>query len=164
MWSASWPRIGSPSPRWADAPQFQGPMALGAARKCYAWRMLRDPMSYLHDVRDPEGRYTPQAIRLVVEGVLSALAEEDVPVHLSAHQVTEGLVNRAADQFGLLASEVLGSWGLRTGRDVGEVVGILVAWGVLAMSEDDRLEDFDDFGSLDTELKRTYRIGAPAHS
>ena len=120
--------------------------------------MLRDSMPYLHNVRDPEGRYAPQAIRLVVEGVLSALAEEEVPVHLSAHQVAEGLVSRAADQFGLLAAEVLGDWGLRTGRDVGEVVGLLVAWGVLSMSESDRLEDFDDFGSLDAELRRTYHI------
>ncbi len=62
--------------------------------------------------------------------------------HVSGRDLLEAIRRVALDRFGLLAEDVLASWGLRSTEDFGEIVFHLVDAGLLAKTDEDTLEDF----------------------
>ncbi len=69
--------------------------------------------------------------------------------HVTGQQLCEAIRQYALQQYGLLARQVLGHWGVRKTSDFGEIVFNLIDIGQMRKTEDDRREDFDsvfDFG------------------
>jgi uncharacterized repeat protein (TIGR04138 family) len=69
--------------------------------------------------------------------------------HVSGQQLCEAIRQYALEQYGLLARQVLGHWGIRKTSDFGEIVFNLIDIGQMRKTDDDRREDFDsvfDFG------------------
>ena len=106
-------------------------------------------------VKDP--RYTPEAYCFVSEAVNYTVAKLDAHRHVSALELLEGAKAFAAGKYGVVSGLVLESWGLRSARDLGQVVYLLIGEGVLSASEDDDIEDFNvefsfEHATLDREL------------
>ena len=62
----------------------------------------------------------------------------------------------AKQEYGMLAYDVLKSWGVETGEDLGYVVFHLVAAGVLSQQENDSIDDFSGVLDLRNELEDRY--------
>lgn len=117
-------------------------------------------------IRD-DGRYPPEAYTFLHRGLEATtqmiFGEDDPPQprHVTGQQYCEGLRRLALQQWGPLASEVLARWNIRSTRDFGEMVFLLVREGFMGKQDSDRVEDFDDaydfesaFGSYEIQLDR----------
>jgi uncharacterized repeat protein (TIGR04138 family) len=65
--------------------------------------------------------------------------------HVTGQELLEGIRQFALSPmgFGPMTITVLEAWGVRRSRDFGEIVFNMVGIGLLAKTEEDRLEDFD---------------------
>ncbi len=76
--------------------------------------------------------------------------------HISGHELAEGCRDLALDRWGLLARSVLDYWGIRSTRDLGEIVFALVDCGVLVKRDEDCLEDFHAVYDFEQVFERDY--------
>jgi len=90
------------------------------------------------------GRYSPAAFKFVYEGLgytVQNLAKE--PRHVSGQVLCEGLRRMALERYGRLAWLVLDSWGIKTTRDFGEIVYILIEQQWMTAQPTDSIDDFN---------------------
>ncbi|MDR0535276.1 MAG: hypothetical protein LBG65_02825 [Puniceicoccales bacterium] len=62
--------------------------------------------------------------------------------NVTAHEIVEGVVEHAMEQFGPLAATLMRQWGLNGAEDVGAVVYALVEAGILGKAQGDSRDDF----------------------
>ena len=62
--------------------------------------------------------------------------------HVTGQELLSGIRDYALQQFGPMVVTVFEEWGVRSGRDFGEIVFNLVENGLLARTERDSREDF----------------------
>jgi uncharacterized repeat protein (TIGR04138 family) len=120
-----------------------------------------------HDIariaRD-DGRFAPEALAFLAESFRRATDLAGGPRrHLTAAELTRGVVDLAAERWGLLADLVLMSWGIRSPAEIGAVTWLLIEHGIFSRQDDDRPEDFRDLGELLPLVRERVakRIGLP---
>ena len=64
--------------------------------------------------------------------------------HVTGLELLDGLRQYALQQFGPMTTTVFEEWGIRNCRDFGEIVFNMVENGLLAKTEKDSREDFQD--------------------
>ena len=64
--------------------------------------------------------------------------------HVSGQELLEGIRQFALQQFGPMVVTVLGEWGIRNCLDFGEIVFNMVETGLLAKTDRDSREDFQN--------------------
>lgn len=72
--------------------------------------------------------------------------------HISGQELAEGAADFAKEQFGVLAYSVLREWGLKTTRDIGDIVFNLIDVGIFSKTEEDSITDFDNVFDLRSRL------------
>ena len=106
-------------------------------------------------------RYAPEAYLFLHDGLMRTLKtvqeKEKKPRQITGAELSAGLREYALDQYGPLAMTVLGRWGLRTTRDFGEIVFLLLEAGLLGKTEEDKIEDFDDLFDFDAAFRAPFR-------
>lgn len=106
-------------------------------------------------------RYAPEAFLFLHEGLMHTLKQvqekEKKPRQISGAELSDGLRQYALEQYGPLAMTVLGRWGLRTTRDFGEIVFLLLEAGLLGKTEEDKIEDFDNLFDFDDAFRAPFR-------
>jgi uncharacterized repeat protein (TIGR04138 family) len=121
-------------------------------------------------------RYKLEAYQFVQAGleyaqdVLKLGSETPAPVkrrerpkvlrHVTGQDLCHALKQFAHAQFGLLARQVLATWGIRSTSDFGEIVYNLIKIGEMTHSDQDRREDFDDVFDFDQALVNGFVIEA----
>ena len=120
-----------------------------------------------HDIariaRD-DGRFAPEALAFLAESFRRATDLAGGPRrHLTAAELPRGVVDLAAERWGLLADLVLMSWGIRSPAESGAVTWLLIEHGIFSRQDDDRPEDFRDLGELLPLVRErvAQRIGLP---
>jgi uncharacterized repeat protein (TIGR04138 family) len=78
------------------------------------------------------------------------------PRHISGRELAEGCRDLALERWGLMARSVLEFWGIRSTRDLGEIVFALVDCGVLVKRDEDMLADFEDVFCFEDAFDRRY--------
>jgi len=110
-----------------------------------------------------DGRYEPEAyqlvlevlaatVRLVKEGRIKNAAPyasdrsggKGESFHISGQELLEGFRLHILDQYGNMSLMLLERWGVRSSRDVGELVFRMVETGRMARREGDTRADFQD--------------------
>ncbi len=81
--------------------------------------------------------------------------------HVSGPQLCEAARRFALDQYGYMAKAVLGSWGIHSTGDIGEIVFNLIRIGKMRKTPHDRLEDFQDVYDFDDAFRRAFQIHPP---
>lgn len=100
-----------------------------------------------------ECRYSREAYLFVADAVTYTASHLEVHRHLSALELLEGAKRFGKSKFGCLSDLVLNSWGLVSGKDVGNVVYLLIGEGILSASDDDDIEDFNvDFSFAENSV------------
>ena len=80
------------------------------------------------------------------------------PQSLSAQELLEGFRDYALAQFGPMASTVMKEWGLRNGKNVGEMVFLLIEEDVFSKQPEDSLDDFKGFMSFRKAFEEPYEF------
>ncbi len=88
--------------------------------------------------------------------------ESDEPErHVTGQELCEAVRQFALEQYGFMAKTVLGTWGLRTTGDIGEIVFNLIRIGKMRKTPHDHREDFEDVYDFDEAFCRGFQIRPP---
>jgi uncharacterized repeat protein (TIGR04138 family) len=99
----------------------------------------------LEKIAREDGRFSPNAVRFVYEG-LGYTVKNVVPKpgHVTGQTLCEGLKKLALEKWGGLAMLVLNTWGVKTTRDFGEIVYLLITHKWMSAQPTDTIDDFND--------------------
>ncbi len=116
--------------------------------------MDRPKKKTIDEVAAEAGRYSPAAFKFVYEGLgytVQHVAKERG--HVTGQVLCEGLRKMALERYGPLALLVLNSWGLKTTRDFGEIVYLLIRHQWMSAQPTDTIDDFDEVYDFHTAFK-----------
>jgi uncharacterized repeat protein (TIGR04138 family) len=108
----------------------------------------------LEEISRQDGRYNPKAVRFVYEGLGYTVRKLSAqPGHITGRTLCDGLRQLALEKWGRLALLVLNSWGIKTTRDLGEIVYLMIRHKWMRAQPTDSIDDFNDVYDLKTVLK-----------
>ena len=88
-------------------------------------------------------RYAAEAYSFVSDAVTFTVSRLKEHRHVSARELLAGMRDYAEKEYGVLAREVLQSWGVFSASDIGELVYLLISVQILSASPGDKRSDFD---------------------
>ena len=99
----------------------------------------------LEQIAMEDGRYSAKAISFVYEG-LNYTAKKIIaePKHVSGQTLCDGLRKFALEKWGRLAKSVLNNWDIKTTRDFGEIVWLMIKNEWLSAQPTDSINDFNN--------------------
>jgi len=113
----------------------------------------------LEEIAGEDGRYSPTAIRFVYEGLGYTVKNiTDEPGHVTGQTLCEGLRRLAIEKWGRLALLVLNSGGVKTTRDLGEIVYLLIKHKWMSAQPTDSIDDFNDVYDFETVFKKQFKF------
>jgi len=99
----------------------------------------------LEEISQQDGRYNPKAVRFVYEGLgYTAKRIANQPGHVTGQTLCEGLRQLALEKWGRLSLLVLDTWQVKTTRDLGEIVYLLIRHKWMKAQPTDAIDDFND--------------------
>ena len=117
----------------------------------------------IEEVARQDGRYHAKALKFVFEGLAETIdrirKEEgitDVPRHITGQELAWGLSNIACKQWGRLAGMVLRQWGIKSTRDFGEIVYLMIEHEWMTRQDTDSIEDFNNVYDFDRVFEKEY--------
>ena len=138
---------------------------------------MLDPSHPIVELLKEDPRYTFDAYVFVFEALNYAQnvlemgmdvpggseSEESTPErHVTGQQLCEAIRAFALDQFGYMAKDVLGNWGIRKTGDFGEIVFNLIRIGQMRKTSEDSREDFEEVYDFETALRQDFKIRHPS--
>ena len=106
-----------------------------------------------------DGRYSPMAIKFVYEGLGYTIENiSDEPEHVTGQALCKELRRLALEKWGRLAKLVLNSWGIKTTRDFGEIVYLMIKHEWMSAQPTDTVDDFDDIYDFETAFKNEFEF------
>jgi uncharacterized repeat protein (TIGR04138 family) len=113
----------------------------------------------LEQIAGEDGRFSSQAVRFVYEGLgYTAKKVADEPRHVSGQTLCEGLRKLAIEKWGRLAMLVLEGWGVRSTRDFGEIVYLMIGHKWMSAQPTDSIDDFNDVYDFKTAFKDQFEF------
>jgi len=113
----------------------------------------------LEELARKDGRYDPKAMKFVFDGLsytLKKMASE--PGHVSGKTLCEGIRRMTLEKYGRLAMLVLNYWQVKTTRDIGEIVYLLIEHKWMRAQPSDSIDDFNDVYDFKTVFKNQFRF------
>lgn len=108
----------------------------------------------LENIANEDGRYSPQALRFVLEGLdYTAKNITNERSHVSGQTLCQGLKEMALEKWGRLAMLVLSTWNIKKTRDFGEIVFCLIQHKWMSAQPTDTIDDFNDVYDFKTIFK-----------
>jgi len=113
----------------------------------------------LEQIAREDGRYNPQAAKFVYEGLgYTVKTITDEPKHVSGQTLCDGLKKLAIKRWGRLAMLVLNLWGVKTTRDFGEIVYLMIKQKWMSAQPTDSMDDFNDVYDFKTFFKDQFEF------
>ncbi len=114
-------------------------------------------------LRSRHPTYQETAYLFVIAALHFTIDRLTEPRHISGRELAEGCRDLALERFGPMACTVLRFWGIRSTRDLGEIVFALVECGILVKQEEDDMIDFEAVYDFEEYFERRYPWSVPAH-
>lgn len=112
----------------------------------------------LEDIAKEDSRFSAGALKFVYEGLgyaaKHAVAE---PSHVTGQALCEGLRMLALEKWGRLAKLVLNNWNIKTTRDFGEIVYLMIKHEWMSTQPTDSIDDFNDV----YDFKTAFSVWSP---
>jgi uncharacterized repeat protein (TIGR04138 family) len=119
----------------------------------------------IEEIVKADKRYTVQAVSFVYEGLgytakklTETTAEKTEPKHVSGQDLARGLRDLALERYGRLAMTVLNRWGIKTTRDFGEIVYLMIAHKWMSAQPTDSVDDFNNVYDFKTTLEDQFQF------
>ena len=116
-----------------------------------------DAKKSIEEIAQFDGRYNPRAVKFVFDGLgytVKKLASE--PGHVTGQMLCKGLHKMALEKWGALALLVLNTWKVKTTRDLGEIVYLLIQHKWMKAQQTDSIDDFNDVFDFKTAFKEPF--------
>ncbi len=99
----------------------------------------------LEQIAKEYGRFSPPGIKFVYEALGFTVKKIIVePQHVTGQMLCEGLRKLALEKWGKMAMVVLNAWGIKTTRDFGEIVYLMIKHEWMSAQPADSIDDFND--------------------
>jgi uncharacterized repeat protein (TIGR04138 family) len=128
----------------------------------------------IEQITQEDGRYKLDAVRFVYEGLgHTAKTEADKsgssgdlnksesgsgPHHISGQELCHGLRHLASEKWGRMAKVVLNHWGVKTTRDFGEIVYMMIRHKWMSAQPDDSIDDFNNVFDFKTVFEDQFEL------
>lgn len=113
----------------------------------------------LSQIAKEDGRYNPAALKFVYDGLGFTIKQvTDEPQHIDGKALCEGLRQLALKRWGRLAKLVLNNWGIKTTRDFGEIVYLMIENQWMSSQPTDSIDDFNDAYDFDTAFNKQFKF------
>jgi len=128
----------------------------------------------IEQIAQEDGRYKFNAVRFVYEGLghtvrteagESSTSEElgepepgGRSHHISGQELCHGLRQLAIEKWGRLAKVVLNHWGVRTTRDFGEIVYLMIRHKWMSAQSEDSIDDFNEVYDFKTIFEDQFEL------
>ena len=114
----------------------------------------------LEKIARDDGRYHPNAVKFVYEGLGHTMQNpvEEPPAHVSGQDLCESLRKLALKKWGRLAMLVLNNWNVRTTRDFGEIVYLMIKHQWMSAQPTDSIDDFNYVYDFKTAFKDQFEF------
>ena len=120
----------------------------------------------IEEIALEDGRYDVKALMFVHEGLGRTIQElrsgqisDPEQRHISGAELSRGLASLAIEQWGRLARTVFHKWSVRTTRDFGEIVYLMIANNWMSGQENDSIEDFDNVFDFEEMFEKNFTFG-----
>ena len=113
----------------------------------------------LDEIATQDGRFSPQMLKFVYEGLgftIKKLAEE--PGHIKGQTLCDGLRQMALEKWGRLAMLVLNCGGVKSTKDFGEIVYLMIDHKWMSSQPTDSIEDFENTFDFKTAFKDNFHF------
>ena len=128
---------------------------------------MLDEKKTIEDIAACDGRYDVRAIRFVFEGLgvtvdrIERQYEGSMETrHITGDQLACGLGELAIDRWGRLARMVLDKWGVKTTRDFGEIVYLMIENEWMSAQPTDQIEDFDNVFDFEQKFEKDFQFAS----
>ena len=113
----------------------------------------------LEEIAREDGRFSPKVVKFVYEG-LSYTAKKVIGErkHVNGQALCEGARRLALEKWGRLAMLVLNTGGVKTTRDLGEIVYMMIKNKWMSAQPTDSIEDFDNVYDFKTVFKDQFKF------
>jgi len=113
----------------------------------------------LEQIAKEDDRFSPPGIRFVYEALGFTVKKITVePRHVSGQTLCEGLRKLALKKWGRMAMVVLNAWGIKTTRDFGEIVYLMIKHEWMSDQPTDSIDDFNDVYDFKTVFKDQFEF------
>jgi len=119
----------------------------------------------IEDIAKEDGRYNVKALKFIYEGLghtIRNISEvesgSDRPRHVTGAELAEGIARVAIKKWGRLAKMVLNHWSVKTTRDIGEIVYLMISNSWMRAQDADRIEDFDNVYDFEQVFEKQFRF------
>ena len=113
----------------------------------------------LEQIAGEDGRFSPSAIRFIYEALGFTVKKITVePSHVNGQTLCEGLKKLAIEKWGRMAIVVLNAWGIKTTRDFGEIVYLMIRHEWMSAQSADSIDDFNDVYDFKTVFKDQFEF------
>lgn len=113
----------------------------------------------IEEIAAENSGYNPEAFKFVYEGLGYTAKKVAVkPTHVSGQTLCEGLKSLAIEKWGKLAMLVLNSWGVKTTRDFGEIVYLMIKHEWMSAQATDSINDFNNVYDFKTVFKDQFEF------
>ena len=127
--------------------------------------MAEETKKNLEQIAKLDGRYSLGMIKFVhhglgltVEQFLGDITEEPQSSHITGRQLCFGLADLGLKNWGRLAKVVLNYGGIKTTRDFGEIVFLLIKYNWMRARHEDSIEDFDDIYDFENVFEKNFKF------
>ena len=110
----------------------------------------------MDQIRLRERRFDEHAYLFVLSALEYCQARLTERRHIGGRELAGACRDLALERYGVLARLVLDHWGVRSTRDIGDVVFTLVDLGLLISQPTDSRDDFTDVYDFDQAFEREY--------
>ena len=118
----------------------------------------------IEQIAKEDGRYNASAVKFIYDGLgytIQSVKEGGKQFdshHISGAELANGIAQLAVKRWGRLAKSVLNQWGVKTTRDIGEIVHLMIANEWMTAQENDIIEDFDDVYDFEETFEKNFRF------
>lgn len=121
--------------------------------------LLADPI--MERLRRQYPMYHETAYLFILAALHFTIERVGEPRHITGREMAVGCRDLALERYGPMARSVLDYWGIRSTRDLGEIVFALVDLGILDKHESDSLDDFDGLFCFAEAFEQNYPWACP---
>ena len=129
--------------------------------------MAEEIKKSLEQIAKLDGRYSVGMMKFVHHGLgktveqLRENIEETQSLHITGRQLCFGLAESAVKNWGRLARVVLTNGGIKTTRDFGEIVYLLISHNWMYAQPEDSIEDFDNIYDFENVFEKNFKFQKP---
>ena len=126
--------------------------------------MAEEIKKSLEQIAKLDGRYSIGIMKFVHNGLGETVEqfrgdiEENQSLHITGRQLCFGLAESAVKNWGRLARMVLNHGGIKTTRDFGEIVYLLINHNWMYAQPEDSIEDFDNIYDFENVFEKNFKF------